>query len=399
MARNLNPFTVDELLELLKIRRDEYNEENVVEKTNTYIERYKKIGDSTMIEFFEQAQAQLLNNILMSSRSLNSTNSRTAIRRIFVDSAYRQNTLNDTSTTDFTFNLTDTVANVLSIRLHSIQIPCTWYNIDAQHGTNVFLLDGSAVEIEPGYYSGDTLASAMNMAISEAISENNVVSYKPITGKFELNIPSGKSLKFYDARKMPLPTLPNNSLGWLMGFRKLDEYSGTVSGEAVSSLGGPKSFFLGLDDFNSNHVNNGLVSVDNVQSITNIPSYYRDDLDVSFNASGIPSFQDRSLTQAQRQTLNEVYNTRATQTITKLVSPIMPNIIASIPVSKKGGSFDDVLVASSSVLSNYSLRVFFGPVNINRMRITLYDERGNVVNLNGSDWSLTLSCEFLYQTS
>ena len=42
-------------------------------------------------------------------------------------------------------------------------------------------------------------------------------------------------------------------------------------------------------------------------------------------------------------------------------------------------------------------RIYFGPVNINRMRITLLNDKGNLVNLNGADWSITLISENLYQ--
>jgi len=45
----------------------------------------------------------------------------------------------------------------------------------------------------------------------------------------------------------------------------------------------------------------------------------------------------------------------------------------------------------------YNTRVYFGPVNISRMRVSLQDDKGNTLNLNGSDWSITLMAETLYQ--
>ena len=42
-------------------------------------------------------------------------------------------------------------------------------------------------------------------------------------------------------------------------------------------------------------------------------------------------------------------------------------------------------------------RVYFGPVDIERVRVRLIDDKGNTVNLNGVDWSFTLSIEQLYQ--
>jgi hypothetical protein len=42
-------------------------------------------------------------------------------------------------------------------------------------------------------------------------------------------------------------------------------------------------------------------------------------------------------------------------------------------------------------------RLYFGPVNIERLRIKLLDDKGNVINLNGVDWSVTFVSENLYQ--
>jgi hypothetical protein len=42
-------------------------------------------------------------------------------------------------------------------------------------------------------------------------------------------------------------------------------------------------------------------------------------------------------------------------------------------------------------------RIYFGPVNIDRMHIKLIDDKGYTVNLNGAEWSITLISENLYQ--
>lgn len=42
-------------------------------------------------------------------------------------------------------------------------------------------------------------------------------------------------------------------------------------------------------------------------------------------------------------------------------------------------------------------RTYFGPVNIDRMRVRLLDDKGNLVNLNDADWSFSLLVEQLYQ--
>ena len=65
----------------------------------------------------------------------------------------------------------------------------------------------------------------------------------------------------------------------------------------------------------------------------------------------------------------------------------------------------DVLGIVTLNLNNTSLtnnvksskRMYFGPVKLERLEIKLVDQRGNLVNLNGKDWILNLSCEELYQ--
>ena len=41
-------------------------------------------------------------------------------------------------------------------------------------------------------------------------------------------------------------------------------------------------------------------------------------------------------------------------------------------------------------------REYFGPVDIQRLRVTLYDEYGRILDLNNMDWSFSLAFEILY---
>ena len=45
----------------------------------------------------------------------------------------------------------------------------------------------------------------------------------------------------------------------------------------------------------------------------------------------------------------------------------------------------------------FNERRYFGPVNINRMKVRLVDDKGNTVNLNGGDWAISLVTTELYQ--
>jgi hypothetical protein len=45
----------------------------------------------------------------------------------------------------------------------------------------------------------------------------------------------------------------------------------------------------------------------------------------------------------------------------------------------------------------YNRRTYFGPVNIQRLSVSLQDDKGNLLNLNGADWAIAIIVEQLYQ--
>jgi hypothetical protein len=67
-----------------------------------------------------------------------------------------------------------------------------------------------------------------------------------------------------------------------------------------------------------------------------------------------------------------------------------------IPIKYNGLNVGDMYVDFSGSLQD-NPRIYFGPVNIDRLRIRLVDDMGRTVNLHGVDWSITLISENLYQ--
>ena len=108
----------------------------------------------------------------------------------------------------------------------------------------------------------------------------------------------------------------------------------------------------------------------------------------------IPS-APRILTQNQLYTTNEIIKNNLMKSIDyRSSSPTTNNVLAVIPVNsqniKNGG-----LYVQDKIRENK--RVFFGPVNIDKFTVRLINDKGQLVNLNGSDWSFTLNVEILYQ--
>ena len=234
----------------------------------------------------------------------------------------------------------------------------------------------------------------------------------------------------------------NNTLGWLMGYR-LPYINVVPSGNvasAVLDLNGVKYLILVIDDYNQNHVNNSLVSISQYSNNLKIPSYYSPDLpstcilpttqqsgnlDRLVTAETFPFVAEsrppnglliagkyendytptqivlpsapRTLTQAQLYTINEI--NRQNNNLTKYLAtaPTSSDILAIIPIKTSSGVPTGSLLVEYSGSLQDSSRVYFGPVNIERMAVKLLDDKGNVLNLNGSDWCFTLVCECLYQ--
>lgn len=225
----------------------------------------------------------------------------------------------------------------------------------------------------------------------------------------------------------------NNTLGWIMGFRTPYQRitaADEVRGAAMMDLNGTKYLVLALDEFNQNHVNTGLISIAQSSTTLPMPSYYAADLphtcatttttsnlfrlmrDIpdgnglllmeklsALNAPlpmALPT-APRTLTNAQLYTLNEIYKSRYNVADFRASPPSISNAFAVLPVKTSVGTATGTLLVEFSGSLQDSHRTYFGPVNLERMALTLYDDKGNIVHLNGCDWCVTLLCECLYQ--
>ena len=103
---------------------------------------------------------------------LNPVERKTIFKMISIDSQFREDP-NNTSATNFTMNLTESIDNVISMKLYSVQIPYTWYTINETFGSNFFFIKGNSpginngnhdvkVEIRSGTYTGDGVVAAIN---------------------------------------------------------------------------------------------------------------------------------------------------------------------------------------------------------------------------------------------
>jgi hypothetical protein len=172
-----------------------------------------------------------------------------------------------------------------------------------------------------------------------------------------------------------------------------------VTAEALADTYGPKYILLVLDDYNQNHLNKGLVTIATNDTRLSLPSYFNPGIAVTCDASGNPTYVQsapRQLTQAQLYSINAINQNRNNTTIDRYTGPTTTDVLALIPVKTNSlQSGQPYTEFGSSMQINE--RVYFGPVNIERMKVQLVDDKGNILNLHGNDWCFTLATTHLYE--
>ncbi len=354
------------------------NYNNVIKKgTSTVIQRQSVLEGNANPDFTNGLIADLTG---APPGILNPINYRTIKRSVNIDSKFRPNYYNTVST-DMNINLPYKFENVVNMRLSSFEIPLTFYSISKKNGNNKMLIKwcskgiaenesdydmNTIVTLPDGNYEqmfiGSTNAFAVEIAINNALSGTDVFK-SPFNLKYTVDRVSGRSIfsqSISDNTKptsyiisfnvtqdntletdIPLPL----KLGWNLGYR-VGTYNApngeTVVSEGICYVSGPKYIYLAIDDYNNN-VNNYFVSAFN-ESISN------------------------------------------------------KNIIARLniaTISQNNGIYQLGQDDGFSTQINRS-RSYFGPVDISKLRITLYDDYSRILDLNNMDWSLSLMFECVY---
>ena len=327
----------------------------------------------------------------------------------------------DTST-DFTFDLTHPITNVLKISLYSYEIPHAWYVFDPVYGTTQFQIDGSCVELPAGNYD----PSGLMTAITAVLPAGYTITYDPANGRVTLTGPAPFALNFYDLsgadcthvaelpgddicghKALPKPAGKgpkiDYNLGWLLGFRET-LYSGAASytGESILDVYGSRYLFLEVDDFNQNRLNQGVISLTANLDTFSVPASIRCRLPASQDPSNNsscgkppPSWRGPGLTAVQTYARAQLINAQQQGHPDRYLSPTGSNILARIPV-RKFNHYDLLFDNWNSALKD-TARQYFGPVTLRRLRVRLLNDKGYVVNLNRMDFSFSLLVEQLYQ--
>jgi hypothetical protein len=245
----------------------------------------------------------------------------------------------ETSATDFTFNLPYPLKNVLSMKLASFELPISNYRYSDKKGSNKMTITdacGSHVLIIPdGNYQAMDFDNYIVDVLSwyPDLSGRYMIEVSPFTGKTTVTNLSGDSFDM-DFSQSNLDLKRN--MGWIWGFRK-PFYTGSYvyESEGIYNSDGPDYIYFVVNDYT-------LVEADHI----------------------VGMFEN---------------------------SYIDKNILARLTVST-----DKFQVLVNLMPDTFKKREYHGPINISRLSIKLLDEYGIPLDLNNMDYSFSLEFELGY---
>jgi hypothetical protein len=334
--------------------------------------------------------------------ALNPIETRVKTINLCVDTLFRKNYFS-TKSTDFTYVLPKVINNVVSLKLASFEFPLLWNTISASDKNNVMYVSlyNMRVNGEPipdvvdfeivipdGNYTQNAFVQTMNNIFTQhgdigldflwcevdSLTSSTVFRARNYESETSLLIGINSSFPFYDNSSDPTQATqyspdfyftvdfslkndmylrPNyKNLGWLLGFREtfytvttaktIISYTASLSKPLIyecylkseSIFGGSLNsyFFVEVDDFQNNFPTDSIIST------------------------------------------NDSYG-----------NYLGKNIIARSVISSSSG----VIMNDNGADLIFKKRDYFGPVNLEKLKIRVLSRYGDVINTNQTDYSMT----------
>jgi len=321
-------------------------------KVNKLLEEKQKniliVQDDHNIIKHAEAKKEEYYPVNVKSGLINPLTIKTLKKVLNIDTRFRDNYENSSST-DFVINLPTAFKKVLSLQVINYQLPYTIYSISKKTGSHSFYVDSSLIEINDGGYDENSLVQEIKSKLPHNIElEYNSISAKFIfTSKdkheFSLNFDyiENPTMNYNIATNIDKNQL---TLGWIMGFRNNRIIK---NGKQISIK------YEGSNSYESEYCYDGGLS--NKYYLLSVNDYQN-----NHNNAFVSAFKYQTLTDN--------------------------NILCKMTNSKEDGI--------KTVL--YPKRIYFGPTNINKLHIKIYDEYGRILDVNNGDLSIEIECEILY---
>ena len=280
---------------------------------------------------------------------------------INIDTRFRDE-YNYTETVNYNITLPERINDVKKLRVKSVELPITFYNISSTLGNNYFKLTqvdsqkSAVITLDDGQYDTAGIVSEINSKISLLdgslnylrfqISENRSSFYREKLNTYDSDLQIDFAVDKYGSfDKYNVKT----KLGWILGYRNITytiynnygvapvEYVYSI-GECFVDLTGCRYLYLAIDEFSKSNPNS---------FITPLPTSF-----------------------------------------------INKTIIARITMDKAVHGFGSVLPAdiiNGLLISDE--RTYTGKIDIHKLNIQLLSEYGLPISINGMDFSFCLEIE------
>lgn len=452
MDLDISNYSVQEMIDLLDLQA--FNKQSIIKATEEQITKHEK--NKEYATFFKEMQTYLLSSLEEKKQVdsvfqtevkkgiINPDLKNTVTRFINIDSACRQNFAPENIYSDsYDFELTEPLTNVISMSMYSIEVPHAWYTNTTKKGTTSFLICQTEPDatvssrdlliIPEGNYTTLGLLDIFTKTIIDSNLLTNVTStpsvtyeLNPCTGRCRFFIHTSNIIQFiwYDdlkADKRMLENRINYNLGWMLGFRlpitfcvpdPLDPNLQIAQAISIVDASGTKYLVLVLDDYKPNRINRSIVSVNTNPKIKlQTPSYYNESVPQYRTSPNITDVHvlpsnPRTLTLKQIHTINSIQN--QIQPNVRINSYVGSNSFAKVNIKKtEWNKYDGEisvidngparLIVENGGPLQLQTREYFGPVDIMQMSVSLYDDKGHLLGLNGIDWSFTIMVKCIYQ--
>lgn len=304
---------------------------------------------------------------------LNPLNNRILTKCLNIDTRFRGSLVN-TQSSDFTFQLSSRLNKIVSMELSNIEMPLTFYGISSTNGNNFLyirvnytnkndvIIEAERIFTVPdGNYTSFSLIEKLNSLISPR-NDNNELLFPDLIFSYlrfavDLKIDGSGSGKvtlgpypdcLYTFHKVFLDFTRDikgqtdnvhitQKLGYNLGFIKPKyEDNFFYESESIINTNIQRYIYLAIDDFNKN-TNNQFISIFNESILNN-------------------------------------------------------DILARISI--EGSHYNEIQKNKMTYIS--VPREYFGPVDIQRIRVRLFDEYGKILNTNNTNFSFCLTLKMIY---
>ena len=294
-----------------------------------------KYFDSKNLTFMEPRVIENGNHMVMTN-----VHPETKTKYLNIDTRF-QDEYNMSDNADYTVTLPQPIRDVQSIQLTNVEIPASFYPFSVHMKNTYFSYGTELFKINDGYYTKEALVDKIDdiSGITATLNDNDQCIIKnttdnTITITIDFAVDENGNTDKYNLK---------SKLGWCLGFREPSyeiAKNASITSEGIVTANPCRYLFVSIDDFHSHNPNSFIV----------------------------PSFQ----------------------------SYFDPNIISRVTLDPNTYTYGSLIAANISGSGNLlsDVRTYSGKNDIQKLRIRIFNEFGQIVHLNKMDVSFALEIKY-----